>query len=342
MTTAQYTINGPFSPPPCSAAHIDPLLNEDDANAVSPKPEPARCRFLSSDKRQCRMLRADHHPDFCLFHAARQDEIFALLPEREFALAPELEALAADLTTATGVNRALGQVFRLLAQNRITRKDAVAFGYIAQLLLQTVPGVRAEAADPTRIGTLSEQREPKGPVPPAPPLRCHPEVAAATEARFPRSGCSCGGSLSSRLTAEKPSPRDTTSANPADSAAAANASATSAFSRPKYADLLNRSLDLLDGKFDASPESQREARRLMNDLERLTPPRVNAAESALPQTRSQPAQNVQLQNEHLDTMFVPSEQREPRRALRAPDALAEDLSGAFVAQPAQNVQLQNH
>ncbi len=91
------------------------------------------------------MLRADHHPDFCLFHAARQEEIFALLPEREFALAPELEALAADLTTATGVNRALGQVFRLLAKNHITRKDAVAFGYIAQLLLQTVPGVRAEA-----------------------------------------------------------------------------------------------------------------------------------------------------------------------------------------------------
>ena len=116
MTTVQEPLAGPFSPPPCSAAHIDPLLNEDYAKALTPAPEPPRCRFLSSDKRQCRMLRADHHPDFCLFHAARQDEILALLPEREFALAPELEALAADLTTATGVNRALGQVFRLLAQ----------------------------------------------------------------------------------------------------------------------------------------------------------------------------------------------------------------------------------
>ena len=312
MTSAQYTINGPVPPPPCSAAYIDPLLNEDRANAVNPAPEPARCRFLSSDKRQCRMLRADRHPDFCLYHAARQEEIFALLPEREFALAPELEALAADLTTATGVNRALGQVFRLLAQNRISRKDAVAFGYIAQLLLQTVPGVRAEAADPTRIGTLSEQREPKGPVPAAPPLRCHPEVAAAT-----------GGSLSTRPIPEKASPRETTLANSVDSAAAANASTTSAFSRPNstirpgsssratngseatlrdaiappdYDSLLSRSLDLLDGKFDASPESQHEARRLMNDLERLTPPRVNPAECALPQTRLQPAQNVHLQN----------------------------------------------
>jgi hypothetical protein len=324
MTTAQQTLNGPFSPPPCSAAHIDPLLNEDYGKALTPAPEPPRCRFLSSDKRQCRMLRAGHHPDFCLYHAARQEEIFALLPEREFALAPELEALAADLTTATGVNRALGQVFRLLAQNRITRKDAVAFGYIAQLLLQTVPGVRAEAADPARIGTLSEQHESKGPVPAATPLTLSSRPAAkvyppaanvypqdelrgdhkvelsplnkVSEARLPRSGCTCGGSLSARPIPEKPSPRDTTSANPVDSAAAANASATSAFSRPGYADLLNRSLDLLDGKFDASPESEREARRLMNDLERLTPPRVTTAECVLPQPRSQPAQNVQLEN----------------------------------------------
>jgi hypothetical protein len=75
---------------------------------------------------------------------------------------------------------------------------------------------------------------------------------------------------------------------------------------------LSRSLDLLDGKFDASPESQHEARRLMNDLERLTPPRVNPAEYALPQTRLQPAQNVHLQNEHPDRMFVPSDEPEPR------------------------------
>jgi hypothetical protein len=246
------------------------------------------------------MLRADRHPDFCLYHAARQDEIFALLPEREFALAPELEALAADLTTATGVNRALGQVFHLLAQNRITRKDAVAFGYIAQLLLQTVPGVRAEAVSafghqawashlqsalsPQPDPPAAEAAPPTDPSPQATPLRCHPEVAAAT-----------GGSVSSRPIPEKPSPRDTDSPRPADRAPA-NVSATSAFSRPSYADLLNRSLDLFDGKFDASSESQREARRLLRDLEQITPPRVTTVECALPQTQSQPAQNVHLQN----------------------------------------------
>ena len=340
MTTAQRTFNGPVPPPPCSAAHIDPLLNEDYAKALTPAPEPPRCRFLSSDKRQCRMLRADHHPDFCLFHAARQDEIFALLPEREFALAPELEALAADLTTATGVNRALGQVFRLLAKNHITRKDAVAFGYIAQLLLQTVPGVRAEAVSAFGHKVWQEnlkvslgpegsaaksyppaanvypQDELRGdhkdafsplnkvlpssltlqPDPPAanaaPPAEPIPQAPPSTLS----SRASGEGSLSARPIPEKPSPRDTNSPSPVDSAVAANASATSAFSRPNYVDLLNRSVDLLDGKFDASPESQREARRLLRDLEQITPPRVTAAECALPQMQPQPVQNAHLQN----------------------------------------------
>ena len=332
MTTVQEPLVGPFSPPPCSA-YIDPLPNEDHNNAVNPSapqhanPDSARCRFLSSDKRQCRMLRADQHPDFCLYHAARQEEIFALLPEREFSLAPELEDLAADLTTATGVNRALGQVFRLLAQNRISRKDAVAFGYIAQLLLQTVPGVRAEAISAFGYkdwaqklqSTLSPQ--PAGPAvsacaPPAPstsprtpPQSAKPETPACTAAAPIHSGAPANASAASVF-----SPPNST-IRPGSSSRATNGSEGTlrdAIAPPDYDSLLSRSLDLVDGKFDASPESQREARRLLNDLERLTPPRATASECALPQTRSQPAQNVHLQNEHPDRMFVPSDEPEPR------------------------------
>jgi len=52
--------------------------------------------------------------------------------------------VCSDLTNATNINRALTQVFLLMAQGRISQKQAVAFGYIAQLLLQTLPGVRSE------------------------------------------------------------------------------------------------------------------------------------------------------------------------------------------------------
>jgi hypothetical protein len=90
MTTVQYTINGPFSPPPCSAAHIDPLLNEDHANAVNPAPEPARCRFLSSDKRQRLMLRADRHPHFCLFSPKSEREARRLMNDIERLTPPHV------------------------------------------------------------------------------------------------------------------------------------------------------------------------------------------------------------------------------------------------------------
>lgn len=315
MTTVQQTLNGPVPPPPCSAANIDPLLNEDYAKALTPEPEPPRCRFLSSDKRQCRMLRADHHPDFCLYHAARQEEIFALLPEREFDLAPELVTLASDLTTATGVNRALAEVFRLLAKKHITRKDAVAFGYIAQLLLQTVPGVRAEAisafghkawssqlksvlapqpADPQPDPSGAASAAVEAP-PSTPPLALSSRATNGSEARVVRSGCSCGESLSSTPILEKTSPPATPSPSFV-APAAASSSASSAFSRPDYTDLLNRSVDLLNGNFDASPESHRESRQLLRDLERLAPPHVNPAECALTEISPQTQQNVHLQN----------------------------------------------
>jgi hypothetical protein len=48
------------------------------------------------------------------------------------------------------VNRALAQVFRLLAQRRISREEAATFGYLAQLLLQT--------ADTTRSSGESHQQ----------------------------------------------------------------------------------------------------------------------------------------------------------------------------------------
>jgi hypothetical protein len=58
---------------------------------------------------------------------------------------PELYSACHDLTTAAGVNRALAQVFRLLAQRRISRQEAATFGHLAQLLLRTITLARAES-----------------------------------------------------------------------------------------------------------------------------------------------------------------------------------------------------
>ena len=78
------------------------------------------------------------------FTTPRQREVAATILAPKAPLALALVALCGDLTTATNINRALSHVFLLMAQGRIPQKQAVAFGYITQLLLQTVPGIRSE------------------------------------------------------------------------------------------------------------------------------------------------------------------------------------------------------
>jgi hypothetical protein len=74
---------------------------------------------------------------------------------------PELEALCGDLTTATNINRAVAQVFLLLAQGRISRRDALAFGSLARLLLRTVPAIRSEFVSAFGYAAWEAELKPK-------------------------------------------------------------------------------------------------------------------------------------------------------------------------------------
>src|SRR5579883_2532574 len=109
----------------------------------APAGTPDRCAFTFADGRQCR----NEPAHLCADHAAKRRTRRAAADNADpadFAHLPELESLGADLTTAANVNAALARVFLLLAQGRIRRENAVAFGYLAQLLLQTLPGIRSE------------------------------------------------------------------------------------------------------------------------------------------------------------------------------------------------------
>ena len=223
------------------------------------------------------MPRHEIHVCLCRYHARREEELWG---DPESATARELDGLCTDLTTATGVNRALAQVFRMLAQKRVNQRDAVAFGYLGQLLLQTVDGVRSESVAAFGYKAWTSQlRSTLRPQPAesADTAACDPQATSltlssqASSARASGALASNNGSLSAGPVPGKPSPRDTNSANPVDSAAPASASATSAFSPPNYADLLSRSLDLFDRKYDATPEGRQEARALLLELELMTP-----------------------------------------------------------------------
>src|SRR6266702_633663 len=127
---------------------ITPLLAHEKVH-IDTNPLPERCQFFFSDGRQCAMARSDIHPSLCRFHSEREDQLFGdPAPGGNVVGAahdlPELHSACRDLTTAAGVNRALAQVFRLLAQRRISRQEAATFGHLAQLLLRSIAMARAE------------------------------------------------------------------------------------------------------------------------------------------------------------------------------------------------------
>src|SRR6266566_3422227 len=130
---------------------ISPELRGDNG-FIDTNPLPDRCQFTFSDGRQCTMARSDIHPSLCRFHSERDEQLFGdPSPGGNVVGAaldlPELYSACRDLTTAAGVNRALAQVFRLLAQRRISRQEAATFGHLAQLLLRTISAMRVLAGE---------------------------------------------------------------------------------------------------------------------------------------------------------------------------------------------------
>ena len=98
-----------------------------------------KCLRQFSDGRSCRMPRKKGHATLCIFHAREEQQLL----ETE-KLAAEFASLSGKLNTVTDINHVLGKVFTALAEKRISTKTAETFGYLGQLLLQSIPGVKSE------------------------------------------------------------------------------------------------------------------------------------------------------------------------------------------------------
>jgi hypothetical protein len=84
---------------------------------MSRKHDPAtQCHHIGPRGQRCRMLRAPNHE----------------------TLAAELLADTGYLSTAREVNALIANLVRQVAYNRIDRKDAMAFGFLSQLLLSSL------------------------------------------------------------------------------------------------------------------------------------------------------------------------------------------------------------
>jgi hypothetical protein len=63
------------------------------------------------------------------------------------AVAEELVGPLADFRSAYAINRSLGKLYAIAAENRIPPRNAAILAYIGQLLLQTLTPLRQEAIE---------------------------------------------------------------------------------------------------------------------------------------------------------------------------------------------------
>jgi hypothetical protein len=280
MTTVKEPLTDPsLSPPPCADKDSNNNLNH------------SRCEFTFSDGRRCRSER----PSLCAHHTPKQKR-----GGKGTALkAPELEVLCADLTTATNINRALAQTFLLMAQGRISRKDAVAFGYLSQLLLQSVSGVRAEyvAANGYRqwenklkTSLMPDADDDPGP---SPGGDSRPSGGGGENLEQRRNGVverQKGMSIRPLLPhkeGERGIPPNSSPVNKngvVEPEKAERPLAERIMGEPDYADILSRSLDMLNRKYDFTPEGRSEAQKLALELELMKPAPAKPAKDFFGQT----------------------------------------------------------
>jgi hypothetical protein len=100
------------------------------------------------------MPRWHKHRRLCLFHARSEQQLLAANQ-----VGRDLVSLSGEFKTASDVNHVLGELFSLVAKNRIPRREAVTLAYIGQLLLQSLPAVSSEIKNTLGYDTWRETLE---------------------------------------------------------------------------------------------------------------------------------------------------------------------------------------
>jgi hypothetical protein len=110
-----------------------------------------RCSHHDTNGRQCRSLASDSRSRLCPQHRAEQKQDHS--SDHFVHLIRNFQCFQ----TAQGINHSLGNLYELLAKNRISPRRAAVLSYISSLLLRTLPQIDADRAagiiDPTKPRT---------------------------------------------------------------------------------------------------------------------------------------------------------------------------------------------
>jgi hypothetical protein len=121
-------------------------MSTNPSPAVNTSTLESRCQHRFANYKQCRLPASSPELPFCPQHAKNIQPI-----ERD--LSAKLLKNSQDFQTAQGINFALGNLYDLVAQNRISTRRAAVLAYINSLLLRTLPAIdadrKANIKDPT-------------------------------------------------------------------------------------------------------------------------------------------------------------------------------------------------
>jgi hypothetical protein len=107
-------------------------------------PKDHRCQFTGPSGRRCKLPRAKGHDSLCFNHWRRDRKLNGEPdPDAEATVARAL-GFRTELRTRVAVNDLLAKLFSLRARKLVSARDATILAYIAQLILQTLPGVQHE------------------------------------------------------------------------------------------------------------------------------------------------------------------------------------------------------
>jgi hypothetical protein len=124
----------------------------------NPSNTSARCRHQFENGTRCRLPVPSAHSAFCPRHARLGQNQPVEEDFRE-----KLLKNSQDFQTAQGINFALGHLYDLVAQNRISTRRAAVLAYINSLLLRTLPAI-----DYDRLNDIKDPSKPRPTPNPAP------------------------------------------------------------------------------------------------------------------------------------------------------------------------------
>ena len=102
-----------------------------------------RCHHYRADGKRCASATYPGHTSLCHHHLSRQ---MRGISDGDTVAADILSSIG-NFQSAAAINIALGKLFVHQITGRISRQDALALAYNCQLLLQTLPAVKAEIRD---------------------------------------------------------------------------------------------------------------------------------------------------------------------------------------------------